>query len=482
MRCPNCGYQNTHLATRCASCGSALPLNPDDTIPQNNTKPGGTAKRAQMDYEAPQPTVSENSGFGDVVRSIRRFVNNTGFRLGSFFRNHQRLLGVGVVLTVVGILAVVWLAISAFDAPAYSKIEAEVAALLPSYEYAGGTYGPDLQIPLSSTTVTKRDATKTPEGMVVSPGVGPAAFGVEVELTYDDGKIRVVRDVATTYVRKDDNWEMVGELSEQGTSFFARAGVDENKVLANMGELLQMASSDKDTSLVELYQNGSYSIVGNTFNESPDRGGATDSIVIRCEQLGTFYTFEGNLTAKFTFESGEWKLRTCEANSQSTTRSYDPLVGTWEGSLSSTQASNGSAKCYGADEHPLSISINSIGDTSGGHASVSGTVTVLAHYHQNLDSDSASHPGDALLERIDFTGTIDTDLDETTHSELNVRCTTSGSPDGTLEFVLSFGTTDDPSAVVARVTSTHTYEETILFFIPHQTTASFTDTYLLSRI
>lgn len=481
MRCPNCGHQNTRLATRCASCGASLPLDPNDTIPQNNPKPGGTAKRPQVSVEAPQPTMRQGSGVRGLTRAVRRLGKRVGLKAGSFCGNHRGLIGIGIVVAIVGVLGAGWFVINAFDAPAYSKAESEIAALLPTYEYAGGIYGPDLQIPLSNTTVTRRDATKTPEGMVVSPGVGPAAFSVEAELVYDDGRIRVVRDVAATYVRKDGDWHMEGELAEHGTSFFAKAGVDEEKVLLGMEGILQAASEQSDESLAELYANGNFSIVGNSFTEAPDRGAATDDVTVRCTQAGSFYAFEGNVTAHFAFESGEWKLRTCEADRGSTTRSYQPLVGTWEGSVVSTTASNGSAKCRGADGHPLSISINSVGDASTGIANVVGTITVLAHYHEGLTFEAPSDPGDTQLERVDFTGTIEEGYDQNTGSNLNIRCTTSGSPNGLVEFVLSFGTTDDPSAAVARVLSTHNYEEKIFFFIPHQTTVVFTDTYALSR-
>lgn len=481
MRCPNCGHQNTSLATRCASCGASLPRDPNDTIPQNSTRPDGTAKRAQVIVEAPQPTMHQGSGARDVARAMRRLARHTYLKIRAFFGGHRALLGIGVVLAVAGVLGAGWFAVNAFDAPAYSKVESEVAALLPTYEYAGGTYGPDLQIPLSNTSITKRNATKTPEGMVVSPGVGPAAFSVEAELVYDDGRIRVVRDVAATYVREGGDWRMEGELAEHGTSFFARAGVDEDKVLLGMEGILQAAGEQGGDSLDALYANGSFSIVGNSFTEDPDRGAATDDVTIHCAQAGSFYSFEGNVTAHFAFESGEWKLRTCEADRDSTTRSYQPLVGMWEGSVSSTAASNGSASCRGADGHPLSISIDSVGDASTGIANVLGTITVLAHYHEGLTFEASSDPGDTRLERVDFTGTIVEGFDKNTGSDLNIRCTTSGSPNGLVEFVLSFGTKDDPSAAVARVISTHNYEEKIFFFIPHQTTVVFTDTYPLSR-
>ena len=46
---------------------------------------------------------------------------------------------------------------------------------------------------------------------------------------------------------------------------------------------------------------------------------------------------------------------------------------------------------------------------------------------------------------------------------------------------MDFGTADESSEVTARVTSTHTYQETVLLFIPHQTTSKFIDNYLVSQ-
>ena len=517
MRCPICKHDNSNLATRCANCGAALPVNPgidntqdldtipfarpdattaprpdaaipfnpDDTMPQHTTQRGGTVERPQVTNTGLQPTISTRGsrGIAGLLRSLRRSFRTAGNRASGFAGRNQRLMGFGIAVLVVAVLGIAWLGISStLSAPAYAAIESDVAALLPTYEYVGGAYGPDLQLPLSTTTVTSRTASKTPEGMEVAPGVGPGAYGVEAELTYDDGKIRVVRNVAATYVREGDAWKMAGELAERGTSVFARAGVDENKVMANVSAILEAASSPNDAPLTELYGGGSFSIVGNVFKEAPDHDTATDDVTIHCAQTSAFYGYEGNVIAHFAFESGAWKLRSSEADRNSTTRTYSPLVGTWSGGLSSTSAADQSASCYGAQDQPLTVFIESVGDPSGSATTVKGTVTVLAHYHERLLQESASTPGDALQEGIEFTGTIDTAYDKATGSDLNVRCTTSGSPEGLVEFVLSFGTADDPSAVVARVTSTHNYEEKILFFIPHQTTATFTDTYLLGRL
>lgn len=484
MRCPACGHENSDLATRCAACGSTLPSqtepDADATIPKAGpTPPDGTAERPQI-AEAPQPAIEEPPELRDVAGTAGKFVSSRWQALGEFFSAHQKGLGVGLAVVIIGVFGIVWLTINLLDAPTFAKIEADMAELLPSYEYAGGTYGPDLSIPLSGIAITERSSTQTPEGMEATNVVGRGAYAVETEATFDDGKIRVVRDVGATYVRGDDDWYVTGELAERGTSFTARSGVDENKVLANVGAILDAASAGAETSLTDVYADGTFSIVGNVFREAADKDTATNDVTIHCAKDNGFYAYEGNVIAHFAFESGTWALRSAEGDGQIGTRTYGPLVGTWTGGLVDTQ-SNG-ASCYGAQGHELVVTIDSIGDPSEGRSQVKGSITTLAHYHRTLEEEALSTEGDTVVEQVSFSGSLRTTRDETTGSNLTMECTTTGNPRGELEFTLSFGTDEDPSAVVARVASTYSFEELVLLLIPHQTTASFVDTYLLAKV
>ena len=85
------------------------------------------------------------------------------------------------------------------------------------------------------------------------------------------------------------------------------------------------------------------------------------------------------------------------------------------------------------------------------------------------------------MEDLAFWGTISTEYDSNTGSSLNITCSTAGEPRGKISFVLSFGTADDPSAAIARVTTTHEYQDMVLYLFPRQTTARFTDTYVLTH-
>lgn len=480
MLCPSCGHENSNLATRCSACGSALPTDLlSDTAPILSSKPTGTAEQPRVSTEPPTISMDKGPRLQEVVRSIGAFASAKGRQASELFRSHQHALGIVLSLLVVGALAAVWLVVNLLDVPSYTQIENDMAQLLPTYEYVGGTYGPDLQIPLSSVAVTERSGTKTPEGMEASANMASVAYGVEAEATYDDGRIRVVRDVATTYVRSNDVWGMVGELAERGMSFSARAGVDEDKVLANIDTILSAASYGVNESLADVYAGGTFSIVGNSFKEPADKDTAVDDVMIRCANEGNFYSYEGTLTAHFAFESGSWVLRSAEANNDATTRTFAPLVGTWFGSLVSSVGVD--AACYGARDTKLQINVESVGDPSAGGGRVQGTITALAHFHNKPTSDQSSDKNDTLLEDVAFTGVIQSEYDEDTCSVLTMECTTAGNPQGDLSFTISFGSTNDPSEVFARVTSTHTYEEHVLLFIPHQTMSRFVDTYQLSR-
>lgn len=514
MYCPNCGHNNNELATRCSACGSLLPHKP---APQESAKqPDGansaepptqerqerqpptidlgpmdqrgpsssesteehTAKREPVSDDSPQPEKGAEPQFREVKRVAGRYAHAKRNRFLAFLQDHQRALGIGIAAVVIVVMAAVWFLVNLNNGPATSQIEADLSALAPTYTYTGGTYGPDLDVPLSKVNVTKREASQSSGGLSPSEGVGAGVFDVNAELTYDDGKIQAVHNVSGTYVRSEDGWVLTGELGDQGLSLSARSGVDEEKVLANMEPVLNAASSGK-APLADIYADGKFSIAGNSFEPNGDKDAATDDVVVHCERENGFSTYGGNVTAHFAFESGEWHLRSAEADAGATIPTFNQLMGTWTGSMVKQTADVGS--CFGAKDNPVSINITSVGDSSAGGGQVQGTITCLAHYHEQLKSDQSTNANDVLVEDLAFWGAISTEYDSTTGSSLNITCSTAGEPRGKISFVLSFGTTDDPSAAIARVTTTHEYQDYVLYLFPRQTTARFTDTYVLTH-
>jgi len=506
MRCPTCGHSNSDLATRCSACGAMLPQEAEaqnvlaQNAPQDAEATGSIAATDAAEDTARQtippflsrshtqeqplpsapPSPDKEPEAREVAHAARRLVVSKQRRLGGFLRSHERAFGIGLAAVVVGILVVVWLMLNVTNAPSYEQIEQDIRELLPTYEYHGGAYGTDLTMEVSKVSVTKRDGTRTPEGMEAAGGVGATAFAVETELVYESDSIRVVRDMGSTYVRTEDGWAMVGDLADFGTSLEPKSGVNQDKVVANIDAILEAVGAQDGVTLNDMYAYGDFYVSGSDFQANPDHDTSTDDVVIHCTKQSDFYTYEGNVTAHFAFESGEWQLRSAEKDANATTRSYTALVGTWSGGMVGHEALG--ASCYGAQNQPLVVHIESVGDSSGGSGQVQGTVTTLVHYHDRLTTDAESTQGDTTLEDVAFSGSISTDYDEELGSSLVVSCTTLGSPDGDMSFKLGFGTDTDPSSVVARVTSTHDYEEMVWLFVPHQTTAKFTDTFLLGRI
>lgn len=473
MHCPSCGHENNDLATRCSACGSVLPESPSqDTTAQLHTSQPTQATQGTEEKPIPRNPPKANKALIKRSPSWRD-------RFGDFFRSHQKAVGVGIALLVVALVGGAWLLLSMTNKPSYKQIEDDLAQLMSTYAYSGGTYGPDLDIPLSKVTVTKREATTVPENLGDVDSVGTTAYNVEAEATFDDDAVRAVRNVGITYVLAKDGWTTTGEPTEHGVSLTALTGVSEDKVLENMGAVLAEAATPGDTSLTEVYGDGEFSVTNSDFEATPQDDTATDDMVIHCQKTENFCAYAGDITAHFAFESGKWRLRKAEASSDATLRSFEPLVGTWYGDLTDDSSMGGS--CFGAQGELMAVRIESVGDSTLGKGQVKGTISCTAHYHKRLEKDQQSTEGDEMVEEFPFAGTITTNYESQTGSSLNVECTTSGSARGELEFVLSFGTDDDPSTAIARVTSTHTYEEMTFIFVPTKTTARFTDTYILTK-
>lgn len=450
MRCPACGSQNNDLATRCATCGAAL---------------SGTSQTPSV--TAP-PTSDE--------KPLRRRRRREGGRFGAFVSTHQRALGLGIgALVIVGI-GIAWLVVSLTNAPTYEQIQADLAALAPTYAYAGGDYGTDTEVPLSGVVVTQRNGTQAPAADNAVPGVGPAAFEVQAEATYDNEQVRVTRTVAATYVRSKDGWLVTGSLSDRGISLQTHAGVNEDKVLAHAPDILAATGSLGGASLAQIYANGTFGVVSTDFHEAADDDPATDDVVLTCSASQGFQAYSGSVMAHFAFEGGTWKLSSAEADANATSRSFEPLIGTWVGTFRSQEARG--ASCNGAQEYPLVVTIDSVSDPDSGSGQVRGSLSGLAHFHKQLAQDQNGSPQDAYVEGLAFSGTLSTTSDGT---GITMVCTTAGDRRGEVGLTLTFGSADDPLSATALVTTTYEYDDTVWLVVSRKTTARFSDTYALVR-
>ncbi|MCI1289357.1 MAG: hypothetical protein LKG35_06010, partial [Olsenella sp.] len=77
-------------------------------------------------------------------------------------------------------------------------------------------------------------------------------------------------------------------------------------------------------------------------------------------------------------------------------------------------------------------------------------------------------------------GTRAGEKDDPTDSTYAFRLATPDDSQGTIVVQLGFGSDDDPTRAVARVTCTHTEQESFLL-IPYDATATYTDVFTLAR-
>lgn len=85
---------------------------------------------------------------------------------------------------------------------------------------------------------------------------------------------------------------------------------------------------------------------------------------------------------------------------------YAKFVGEWEGSLTSTVAGIGLGKrCYGAEDEPMQLDIQSISES--GRVKASAEFLFHGHEYNSDSSDADTMTGDAMVEVKDLTSTFD---------------------------------------------------------------------------
>lgn len=475
MICPNCGQENSDKATRCSACGFALePTEPRDPTPDLDATrpvvPGTQPLPAdRQPEEAPRPD--------DV--SFRTFFRLKARKAEAFLQAHRRLVALVAVLALAGILAVVTGLHALGSVPSNEELEADISQRVGPVTYAAGAYGTDEEIGSYHVVITKKEPAQTPQGR--SATLGASAYDVDAEIHYVGNAVEIVRDVGGTYAREDGTWTLQGALADYGTSYSARAGVDQDKVLANASAIMAEAAKGwtGDGSLADAYQKADFTVVANEFDASPEDDTSTDDVTLHAVRTGEFSSMKTDVVAHFAFLDGTWQLRSADAPDDALTPRYDQLCGTWVGTFVTTSSTKGT--CYGASATPLSVTIQSVGDSSGARSQVTGTVTGLAHFHEPPEQTEDSDAGDQALDQVAFTGTIQAAHSDQTGADLNIDCRVPDSAGGSVEFTLGFGPEDDPTGAVALVRTSHEYTEKILLLVPRQTTVTYTDTYRLAR-
>lgn len=389
---------DTADATSAASTPGALEAEPGES--------GSASEPSESSHasEASEPSNASESGATDETPESKHHLSDRAQR------NIALLIAVAVVVVVivVSVISFQGLGEGPTDAEAITLIE-DLGFTAPegegSFFTAGGTY--EIQsIEILSTT--KREDTS---GELIEDGLQSTYYYVEAIVTASNGSVEATRYCSVWLGRPegfDTSWVLLGSLYDSGTTFVALVGLDaqavEEDLVSTQSSVLAAAGDD----LQALYDGGSLSVSDGTFDETLQ----TTTFTITLSKDSTYSSLSGTLTVIFGFSEGSWEIWSVSASDGIETASYQNLVGTWTGSLSSQLASEG-AYCLAGETRALTLTITEVDDTTG---TITGTLSGIVHYHDAIDVDTTITTGDTYLNDVSFTVTLADDFDATSSS------------------------------------------------------------------
>ena len=423
-----------------------VPVHPTETIPS---------------AEEAQPAQAEPASLHDVATTTGSYARGLLGRLSAFLAAHGLATAVVAALCVAAVLGMGTLARRFSSLPDDVTVRSDVQSSLAAPAYSGGAYGYDDPLSLVDVQVDKRARSSSESG----------AYQVDVTASYSNGKVDVLQEATLVYEPSDGAWTCSTATPVGSAVYSTTSGTDEGKIVSNAASILQRADSSQadaagSVSLSRLYDGADVRVVEQAFDAETQTAAAT----LHFSKTSTFTSYECDVQASFAFRPGNglWELTSAAASESAREATLAPLVGTWSGPFQGQVAAEG--RCFGAKEAGVRISISSADS-----GRISGTVTVIAHFHGDPSSDQQAMDGDTELTDVPFTGTS-----VQGEAGLSFMCTLPDDAAGGAEMNLVFGPADDPDGAHATVTTYHTYTDSFLF-IPYERQAIFSNTFVLTR-
>lgn len=417
---------------------------------------------------------------GDAQLSTRKR-NRALAGVRSYMKLHPRGTA---VLVLVGFVVAAFLALAwhrSNNLPDLALIEQDARERIEAPSYSGGSFGSDDGlVPTQVTVGARQHSDRAPEGAELEETFAATSYvTADVMVNYQNGSVIATKTATLGYAKQNQTWIDAGVVSNEQVSFLATCGVDQEKTLGNIGQVLEQAGSGIPAkkgvpSLTSLYEGASFEVMSSTFDE----GAQTDTLTIHARKGGRFSSYECDIVATFAFvqASGLWELSEAHVTDDAWVRRFDPLLGTWEGTFESQTVSSG-AKCLAGGSTSLSLAISSWADTGSG-ARLSGTLTAVAHYHRSPETDGNASEGDTVLEAVPFTATLYEPEDAQLESGATFIATLPEAAGGTVSLTLVFGSAEDEATVTATVTTEYSFEDTFIL-VPYQNKVIYADTYEL---
>lgn len=382
--------------------------------------------------------------------------------------------------------------LNARNVPGVDFVEKDAWARLGAPEYAPGVFGSQDNLYMSEVKVdSQRRVVRTNDSSQAQFGASGYAEA-HVTAKFGNGSVVATKTATLSYAKVGSTWQGIGGEADASVSYEAVAGVPRTQVLANLDDLLaegerSLKAAAKTAggsmggaglTLAQIYDGAKVSVESEDF----DGEAQTETMSLTCVKASSFESYTCRLTTHFAFRpvNGVWEVESVEVNDDAKTRTFQPLVGTWEGTFQSQETDG--AKCLGAGANPLSVTFEAA-ETADGDAGarLTGSISALAHFHEHPSADSAACDGDEALADVrlvaNYYGGHNADVD----SDLAFVAALPEEVGGTVTVTFGFGVGGDPTQAVARVQTTYPHKGTFLF-IPYDQTITYTDVYLLRKV
>ena len=383
-------------------------------------------------------------------------------------------------------------ALHARNVPGADFVEKDAWARLSAPEYAPGVFGSQDNLYMSEVKVdSQRRVVRTNDSSQAQFGASGYAEA-HVTAKFGNGSVVATKTAILSYAKVGSTWQGIGGEADVSVSYEAVAGVPRTQVLANLDDLLAEgersfkaaaktaggSTGDTGLTLAQIYDGAKVSVESEDFDEEAQ----TETVALTCVKASSFESYTCRLTAHFAFRpvNGVWEVESVEVNDDAKTRTFQPLVGTWEGTFQSQETDG--AKCLGAGASPLSVTFEAAESADGdAGARLTGSISALAHFHEHPSADSAACDGDEALADVrlvaNYYGGHNADVD----SDLAFVAALPEEVGGTVTVTFGFGAGGDPTQAVARVQTTYPHKGTFLF-IPYDQTITYTDVNLLRKV
>lgn len=382
--------------------------------------------------------------------------------------------------------------LNARNVPGADFVEKDAWARLGAPEYAPGVFGSQDNLYMSEVKVdSQRRVVRTNDSSQAQFGASGYAEA-HVTAKFGNGSVVATKTATLSYAKVGSTWQGIGGEADASVSYEAVAGVPRTQVLANLDDLLAEgerslkaavktaggSTGSAGLTLAQIYDGAKVSVESEDF----DGEAQTETVSLTCVKASSFESYTCRLTTHFAFRpvNGVWEVESVEVNDDAKTRTFQPLVGTWEGTFQSQETDG--AKCLGAGSSPLSVTFEAA-ETADGDAGarLTGSISALAHFHEHPSADSAACDGDEALADVrlvaNYYGGHNADVD----SDLAFVAALPEEVGGTVTVTFGFGVGGDPTQAVAHVQTTYPHKGTFLF-IPYDQTITYTDVYLLRKV